>query len=216
MTKHLEDLQERFENGEFDDNEFIDLLIHYKKENCILAEENKKKGEENIKLHHYKLLYQNVKERNDKAIEYINDNWDGSSYFDSTLKGKVAELNISELEEILKGNNEEATLIEITHDLKNIVISALRYALGRKTYITQETAEFIMSNPDLIDERVCIVMLRDIGRYFEDRELWQYKDDECDYKSWLALQNWLFKIAKEKDFNVIGYERRYKTSSKYN
>lgn len=99
-------------------------------------------------------------------------------------------------------------MIEVTHDLKNIVISALRYALGRRTYITQETAEFIMNNPDLIDERVCIVMLRDLGRYFEDRKLWEYKDDECDYQSWLALQNWLFKISKEKGFNVVGYDRR--------
>lgn len=99
-------------------------------------------------------------------------------------------------------------MIEITHELKDIVISALRYALGRRTYITQETSEFIMNNPNLIDERVCIVMLRDIGRYFEDRKLWEYKDDECDYQSWVALQNWLFKIAKEKGFNVVGYERR--------
>lgn len=99
-------------------------------------------------------------------------------------------------------------MIEITHELKDIVISALRYALGRRTYITQETSEFIMNNPNLIDERVCIVMLRDLGRYFEDRKLWEYKDDECDYHSWLALQNRLFKIANEKGFNVVGYERR--------
>ena len=39
----------------------------------------------------------------DKAIEYMYENWDGSSYLDATLKNKVAELNISELERILKG-----------------------------------------------------------------------------------------------------------------
>lgn len=39
----------------------------------------------------------------DKAIEYINNNWDGSSYIDATLKNKVAELNITELLEILGG-----------------------------------------------------------------------------------------------------------------
>lgn len=99
-------------------------------------------------------------------------------------------------------------MIEIDYDLKNIVISALRYSLGRKTYITYETSEFIMKHPELIDERVCIVMLRDLGRYFEDRKLWEYKDDKCDYDSWITLQNWLFKIAKEKSYDVIGYERR--------
>lgn len=30
---------------------------------------------ENEKLNHYKLLYQKVKERNDKAIEYVNHPW---------------------------------------------------------------------------------------------------------------------------------------------
>lgn len=82
-------------------------------------------------------------------------------------------------------------MIEITDDLKNIVISALRYALGRKTYITLETAQYIKNNPSLIDKRVKIVMIRDLEEYFESRELWKVKDDECDYKTWVYLYNWL-------------------------
>ena len=42
------------------------------------------------------------KEVIDKAIEYINNNWDGCSYTDETLKNKVSELNITELLDILK------------------------------------------------------------------------------------------------------------------
>ena len=45
---------------------------------------------------------QKYKEVIDKAIEYINNNWDGCSYTDETLKNKVSELNITELLEILK------------------------------------------------------------------------------------------------------------------
>lgn len=48
-----------------------------------------------------------LQNRIDKAIEYINKNWDSSSYIDATLKNKVAELNITELLEILKGENNE-------------------------------------------------------------------------------------------------------------
>lgn len=45
---------------------------------------------------------QKYKEVIDKAIEYINNNWDGCSYTDETLKNKVSELNITELLDILK------------------------------------------------------------------------------------------------------------------
>lgn len=48
-----------------------------------------------------------LKSRIDKATEYINNNWDGSSYTDATLKSKVAELNITELLEILRGGSNE-------------------------------------------------------------------------------------------------------------
>jgi len=38
----LKELYEKLENGEFDDNELIDLLIHYRKENSMLKNENKR------------------------------------------------------------------------------------------------------------------------------------------------------------------------------
>ena len=71
-----------------------------------------------------------------------------------------------------------------------MIISALRYALGRRTYITSETAEFIKRYPELIDERVKSVMLRDLEEYFQKRESFKF-DDECDYNTWKSLYNWL-------------------------
>ena len=94
------------------------------------------------------------------------------------------------------------------HDFQNIVISALRYSLGRKTYITSETADFIKKYPSIINERVCCVMLRDINRYMEDRKIGLVSDDKCDYDTWIDLQNWLFDLAKEKRINIVGYEVR--------
>ena len=38
----LKELDEKVQNGEFDDNELIDLLIHYRKENSMLKNENKR------------------------------------------------------------------------------------------------------------------------------------------------------------------------------
>ena len=75
-------------------------------------------------------------------------------------------------------------------DLKDMIISALRYALGRRTYITSETAEFIKRYPELIDERVKSVMLRDLEEYFQKRESFKF-DDECDFNTWKGLYNWL-------------------------
>ena len=75
-------------------------------------------------------------------------------------------------------------------DLKDMIISALRYALGKRTYITSETAEFIKRYPELIDERVKSVMLRDLEEYFQKRESFKF-DDECDYNTWKGLYNWL-------------------------
>ena len=81
-------------------------------------------------------------------------------------------------------------MIEITIDLKDIVICALRYALGRRTYVTGLTVDFIMNNPDLIDDRVRRVMKEDLEEYFECRGIY-YNDDECDYRSWRKLYEWL-------------------------
>lgn len=90
----------------------IDYLEQYcERTDCSGRLGNSKKVEElikeNEKLNHYKLLYQKVKERNDKAIEYvewyINDNKD-------FYKNKNIGLTLSETDGllvILKGNNEE-------------------------------------------------------------------------------------------------------------
>lgn len=58
------------------------------------------------KYNHYKLLYQKVKERNDKAIEYVEDNF--IERMSGMPKGiYIASIrNLEELLEILKDNNE--------------------------------------------------------------------------------------------------------------
>ena len=80
--------------------------------------------------------------------------------------------------------------LKVNSDLKDMIIGSLRYALGRKTYITGQTADFIINNPSLIDERVKKVMIKDLEEYFAYRDCY-YNDDECDYQSWLRLYEFL-------------------------
>ena len=85
-------------------------------------------------------------------------------------------------------NKEE--FIKIDYELKDMIISALRYMLGRKTIGVYATANFIMEHTKLIDDRVKNVMLKDLEEYFNCRGIY-YKDDECDYQVWKNLYEWL-------------------------
>lgn len=84
-------------------------------------------------------------------------------------------------------------MIEIDSDLKDIVISALRYAIGRRTYITGETTNFIINHSELIDERVKTIMIKDLEEYFDLRHSKFYNDDDCDYQNWIKLYKHLLK-----------------------
>lgn len=59
--------------------------------------------QENEKLNHYKLLYQKVKDRNDKAIEFVEELYDNT---DDITCYDIDRNTRDDLLEILKGNNE--------------------------------------------------------------------------------------------------------------
>lgn len=73
-------------------------------------------------------------------------------------------------------------------DLSMILVSAERYALGRKTYIVQWTCEFIKNNIHLLSNKDKQVMIRDIENPIS------YGDD-CDEKEWKKL----LEVLKEKE-----------------
>ncbi len=88
--------------------------------------------------------------------------------------------------------------LKLNYVLRDMIISALRYALGRRTYITAETSEFIVENKDIIDGRMRQVMLSDLQEYLERRNKGFISDDKCDYEVWVNLYNWLSKLEVEK------------------
>ena len=94
------------------------------------------------------------------------------------------------------------TINDKDNDFGDIMILALRYAIGRRTYVTSEVPEFIMQNAEQINERICAVMLRDIDEYLQDRDKGLIKDDECDYQSWTKLAEYLVNLAQEKGYKI--------------
>ena len=73
-------------------------------------------------------------------------------------------------------------------DLSMILVSAERYALGRRTYIVNWTCEFIENNLALLTEKDRQVMIRDLENPIS-------YGDECDEKDWKRL----LEILKEKE-----------------
>lgn len=72
-------------------------------------------------------------------------------------------------------------------DMSMILVTAERYALGRRTYIVAWTCEVIKNNMDLLTEKDIQVMIRDI------EEAYSY-GDKCDETEWKAL----LKILRER------------------
>lgn len=68
------------------------------------------------------------------------------------------------------------------NDISMILVSSVRYALGRKTYIVGWTKEIVKKNLHLLTEKDREVMIRDITEH----EIWGYGDD-CDTKDWMDL-----------------------------
>lgn len=74
-------------------------------------------------------------------------------------------------------------------DISMILVSAERYALGRRTYIVQWVCEIINKNMHLLSEKDKKVMIRDIEQAYS-------YGDECDKQEWMKLVE---KLRKEKE-----------------
>jgi hypothetical protein len=75
-------------------------------------------------------------------------------------------------------------------DISMMLVSAERYALGRKTYIVQWTCEIIKKNMQLLSGKDKAVMIRDIETAIS-------YGDECDKQEWMILLEMLRKEIKK-------------------
>lgn len=78
-----------------------------------------------------------------------------------------------------------------TQDISMILVSAVRYALGRQTYIVSWTCELIKKNLHLITEKDKKVMIEDIEKC---KEYGNFIDELC----WLKLLEVLKKSLEVK------------------
>lgn len=73
-------------------------------------------------------------------------------------------------------------------DLSMLLVSAERYALGRRTYIVSWTCDVIKNNLHLLTKKDKDVMIRDIENAVD-------YGDSCDEREWKKL----LKVLKESD-----------------
>lgn len=78
---------------------------------------------------------------------------------------------------------------------EHMLISALRYALGRRTYIVEMTCEYIEEQIPQLSNCCRDLMIKDI----EEQESFGYGDD-CDRQDWMQLLKKL-KMQKESNLN---------------
>ena len=82
--------------------------------------------------------------------------------------------------------------IKLDGDFKDIIISALRYAIPRHTYIVDATCSWIEAHPHLLDQRMIGIMKQDVKK-----QLKHYQNvgvdsiTEIDYNRLKAFYMWL-------------------------
>ena len=96
--------------------------------------------------------------------------------------------------------------IPITDNLYNVAICAVRYALGRRTYMPGLVTDWIKSNfTRKIPKGTCEIMLRDIQEQREMGERANYESlgDPCDVRTWEKFEAWLYEeLKKDNESNL--------------
>ncbi len=82
------------------------------------------------------------------------------------------------------------------YQFQDMIISALRYALYRHTYIFEETLNWIRNNNIVINERVKQVMLNDIEKRFDDGDFVLGERNDLSY-----FRDWLLNLQVKKEVN---------------
>ncbi len=80
-------------------------------------------------------------------------------------------------------------MLEINHELKDMMIHSLRYALYRHTYALNQTCDYIRKHIEILDERVVQVMLKDIKERLKDSDLKEFEKADIRCLQ-ITLENW--------------------------
>lgn len=79
-----------------------------------------------------------------------------------------------------------------------MLVSSLRYAMGRQTYIVAETANYLRSYWKHLDKGMREVVLRDLNEELRKADELGYKlGADFDHKEWVVLRNELTERFEE-------------------
>jgi len=90
-------------------------------------------------------------------------------------------------------------------DLLMMFGAALRYSMGRNSYITGVTPQFIIDNLPLCNEKWLINYLEDCKRYEDDRANGLIHDRDDNHDDWLELR-----AALREEYKKRGYPQDHK------
>ncbi len=71
-----------------------------------------------------------------------------------------------------------------THDFHTIMFYAYRYAMGRRTYVTQEMSDLLIKYQHDLNWQTQQKIALEIGRRIKNNEA----GDDCDVKNWLRVK----------------------------
>lgn len=74
-----------------------------------------------------------------------------------------------------------------------VVLNAVRYAIGRATYVVGQTCEMVRAVWKDLDEHTRPIILRDLQESADrdSRVGWDVLGMDCDRREWLALLDWI-------------------------
>lgn len=85
-----------------------------------------------------------------------------------------------------------------TRQERDIVISALRYAFHRNTYIVEDTVDYVLEHLEMLgDEQFTLVVCRDLRREFDTMDLMQEKNEP-----WRRLYDAIAKHMEAHDWRL--------------
>ena len=90
----------------------------------------------------------------------------------------------------------------IDEDFEHMIVSAVRYALGRQTYITWVTAKYVGELVSKMTTKMLSVIKADIDYYEKRRgQGLIYDDEECDHIHWVVLLNKINEELEKREIN---------------
>ena len=102
-----------------------------------------------------------------------------------TMSGTLSALTVGADDGKKTGNGRSEMKIELSHELESMLISSVRYALGRRTYIVSQTVDYLIPLLPYLSEWFLRNVLKDLGNQIKYGV--GSVGDPCDFRDWARL-----------------------------